>query len=77
MVQQQNTRETEIEKLITFRSWKKYTAHLREPQGEVKAVCRGRIWGTCVYQGPWVKCFAIPRLGTDLKPKSGFYLLIK
>ena len=37
---------------------------------------RGRIWGTCLYQGPWVKFFGVPRRGTYLKPKSGFYLLI-
>ena len=33
MVQRQNTREIEIEKLITLRSWKKCTAYLREPKG--------------------------------------------
>ena len=42
MVQQQNTRETEIEKFITLRSWRKYATHLEGPHGMMKAGCRQR-----------------------------------
>lgn len=49
----------------------------QEPQGGQGSLQRGRIWGTVLSRVPWVKCFAVPRLGTDLKLKSGFYLLIK
>ena len=40
------------------------------PQGatqEVKAECRqrGRPWGIFLYQGLWVECFGLPRLGLD------------
>lgn len=34
--QQETRRETEIEKLIVHRSWRKYTAHTEGPHGEVK-----------------------------------------
>ena len=40
MVQQKTTRETEIEKFISHRSWRKFTACLKGPHGDVKAGCR-------------------------------------
>lgn len=42
MVQQETTREIEIEKYITHRSQRKYLACLKEPQREVKVECRQR-----------------------------------
>lgn len=33
-------KKTEIEKFITYRSWKMYMAHLERPHGEDKAGCR-------------------------------------
>lgn len=41
-VQQKTRRETEIDKFITHRSWRKYTAGLEGPLGEVKGRCRQR-----------------------------------
>lgn len=50
VVHEKIKRETEIE-FITHMSWKKYTACLKGPHGEVTAGCRqrGRIWGTRLY----------------------------
>ena len=39
---QQITRQTEIEKFITYGSWRKDNAFLKGPHGEVKAECRQR-----------------------------------
>lgn len=41
-LQQQNTRETEIEKFTTLRSWRKYATHLEGPHEMMKAECRQR-----------------------------------
>ena len=51
MVQQQTTREIKIEKVLTHRCWRKYTAPLEGLHGEVKAEGRerGRMWGTGLY----------------------------
>ena len=35
-----STRETKVEKFITHRSWRKYTAGLQGPYGEIKAEYR-------------------------------------
>ena len=67
MVQQKTTRETETEKFITHRSWRKYTAYLdlhgRSRQGAGRE--RGRTWATFLYQGPWMECFEVPGLRSD------------
>ena len=75
MVQQQVTRESEIEKFITHRSWRKYTACLQGLYREIKAECResqrtGRTCGTFPYQDPWVECVGVPRLGPDLSTQT-------
>lgn len=49
--QRQTTRDIEMEKLITHRSWRKSTARLKGPHGEVKAECRQRE------AGPWGHTF--------------------
>lgn len=36
----EDTRDTEIEMLITHRSWRKYLACLQGPHGEIRAGCR-------------------------------------
>ena len=41
-IQQKTTREIEIDKFITHRSWRKYTAGLEKSLEEVKGRCRQR-----------------------------------
>lgn len=62
---QQITRQTEIEKFITYGSWRKDNAFLKGPHGEVKAECRGRTWGICLYWCLWVECPGVPGLGLE------------
>lgn len=38
-------------------------ACLQGPQGTIREHIR--TWGTCLYQGLWVKCFGVPRLKPD------------
>ena len=49
MVQQQTTRGFEIEKFISHRSWRKYTAHLEGPHEAVQAECPERETGPGVH----------------------------
>lgn len=44
MVQQKTAGKIEIEKFISHRAWRKYTAYLQGLHGEVKAGCLQREW---------------------------------
>ena len=75
MVQQQNTREIEIEKYITYKSWRKYTAYPERPDGKVKAECRHREVAPRAHDfiRVWMESFRVPGLGLDwsIQTKSG------
>lgn len=62
-------RESKRETLITPRSWRRYRVGLAGPRGEVEAACRlwapSRVWDTCLYYSPRVRCFGAPWLRTD------------
>lgn len=50
MMKGQTIRETEIEKFVTHRSWRKYQAFLMGPGRKVKQGAdreKNRTWGTC------------------------------
>ena len=50
MVQQQTTREIEIEKFITHMSWGKYIQAFRDHMGRSRqSADRVRTWGTYLY----------------------------
>lgn len=76
MVQQQTTKETEIEKVAAHRSWRKYTAlrvqmgRLRQKMDRERAPGRPALLG--FVDGVLWGCWAKTRL-VKLDPKEGFW----
>lgn len=66
-IQQKTRRETEIDKFITHRSWRKYTAGLEGPLGEVKGGYREREGGQVLGHMPLFGSVERVLLGSQAK----------
>ena len=69
----------EVEKFLAHRSWRKYMAHFKRTQGEVKAGCRERVTASGIQAsitGLRIDHHGVPGLGIDLSINQKSWVLI-